>query len=106
MKKSEQFEQNNTVVAMLESLNRRSFYTVDNKQIRCCSANVVVEMDNLTGECIPFLYSYGTCIAAIVDGVCYDFLRYVYGYTSTSAHHIAKFCCDYHATKKLTYKPL
>ena len=44
-----------------------------------------------------YLVSYNTMIA-IIDNktdTLYDVLRYVYGYTSTSAHHIAKFRHDY-----------
>ena len=39
-----------------------------------------------------FLISYNTLVAFIDDnGNMYDILRLVYGYTSTSAKHIAKF---------------
>lgn len=42
------------------------------------------------------LVSYNTVVAAIDnDNRLYDFLRYVYGYTATSAQHIAKFRNDY-----------
>lgn len=43
------------------------------------------------------LRSYKTIIAVIdhETDTLYDFLRYVYGYTATSAHHIAKFNHDY-----------
>lgn len=43
------------------------------------------------------LKSYNTIIAVIEkkSGRCYDVLRYVYGYTTTSAQHIAKFDTDY-----------
>lgn len=43
------------------------------------------------------LQSYDTIIAVIdrTTDTLYDFLRYVYGYTSTSAKHIAKFNHDY-----------
>lgn len=43
------------------------------------------------------LRSYNTIIAFIVKSTdtCYDVLRLVYGYTSTSAKHIAKFRHDY-----------
>ena len=41
----------------------------------------------------------------------YDFLRYVYGYTSTSAQHIAKFDKDYGRGKwgcanRVTYRDI
>lgn len=46
------------------------------------------------------LQSYNTHIAAILyDGneaiACLDFLRYIYGYTSTSCQHIRKFFYEY-----------
>lgn len=45
------------------------------------------------------LKSYRTIVAVIdtEDDICYDFLRKVYGYTVTSAQHIAKFQHDYGA---------
>lgn len=44
-----------------------------------------------------WLRSYGTFIAFIekTTDTCYDILRMVYGYTATSAQHIAKFRRDY-----------
>lgn len=46
------------------------------------------------------LRSYNTYVAFIrkSDGTCFDILRAVYGYTATSAQHIAKFRHDYNAT--------
>lgn len=43
------------------------------------------------------LRSYNTVVAIIEKStdICYDFLRAVYGYTSTSAQHISKFVHDY-----------
>lgn len=51
------------------------------------------------------LKSYSTFVAFIrkSDGECFDILRNVYGYTSTSAHHIAKFKNDYHAKSCQTW---
>lgn len=45
------------------------------------------------------LKSYVTFVAFIrkSDGECFDILRNVYGYSATSAQHIAKFKNDYHA---------
>lgn len=53
------------------------------------------------------LKSYATFVAAIdkQTGILYDYLRCVYGYTPTSAHHISKFAADYHATQRYTYRP-
>ena len=43
---------------------------------------------------ILLLRSYNTIVAIIhkADMQLYDFSRYVYGYTATTAQHIAKFC--------------
>lgn len=45
------------------------------------------------------LKSYSTFVAFIrkSDGECFDILRNAYGYTASSASHIAKFKKDYHA---------
>ena len=64
-------------------------------RLRSCSAEV--------GETSDFyvLRSYSTIIAVIEKDtdILYDFLRYVYGYTATSAQHISKFSHDYGAGK-------
>lgn len=61
------------------------------KRLRSCSARV--------GETDSYyiLQSYNTLVAIIDKNTdtLYDVLRYVYGYTSTSAQHIAKFRHDY-----------
>lgn len=61
------------------------------KRLRKCSAYVCK-----LGR-FYILKSYRTIVAAIdtKDDTCYDFLRKVYGYTSTSAMHITKFNRDY-----------
>ena len=61
-------------------------------RLRTCSA-WVYETANYW-----ILRSYNTVIAVTSKdtGVCYDVLRIVYGYTATSAQHIAKFTHDYH----------
>lgn len=57
------------------------------KRLDYCSAWVAV-CDNYI-----FLKSYNTIVAFYNKntGFLFDFLRVVYGYTSTSAHHISKF---------------
>lgn len=52
------------------------------------------------------LKSFSTCVAFIrkSDGECFDILRYVYGYTSTSAKHITKFKNDYHSVSTQTWR--
>lgn len=74
--------------------------------LRYCSARVLECTYENTGEVYYVLCSYNTCVAAVCAGVGYDFLRKVYGYTSTSAHHIAKFFSDYHATERHRYYPI
>ncbi|MBO7731184.1 MAG: hypothetical protein J6S67_01475 [Methanobrevibacter sp.] len=60
-------------------------------RLRSCTA-WVYESENYY-----FLRSYNTIVAFIhkETKTCYDVLRYVYGYTATSAQHIAKFWHDY-----------
>ena len=59
-------------------------------RLRTCNAEV------LASDHYYILRSYRTIVAIIdSDGLCYDFLRKVYGYTSTSAQHINKFMKDY-----------
>lgn len=52
------------------------------------------------------LKSYATFVAFIrkSDGECFDILRNVYGYSATSAQHIAKFKNDYHAASTQTLR--
>ena len=63
------------------------------KRLRTCQA-YVYETDSYY-----ILKSYSTFVAFIrkSDCECFDILRMVYGYTSTSAQHIAKFKNDYKA---------
>ena len=68
-------------------------------KLRSCNAEV------LASSRYYILKSYRTIVAVIdANGNCYDFLRLVYGYTATSASHISKFCHDYHAVKKYTWR--
>ena len=61
------------------------------KRLRTCQA-MVFEFE----DCF-ILQSYHTPVAGIRKdtGEEFDFLRMVYGYTATSAQHIAKFFADY-----------
>ena len=60
-------------------------------RLRSCQA-YVYETSNYW-----ILQSYNTLVAVTSKdtGICYDVLRLVYGYTSTSAKHIAKFVHDF-----------
>lgn len=98
MKKSEQTAINAEVIATVERFNSVHFAPTNWKKLRSCSAEVAPCVDPETGEILFYaLRSYRT-IVAIIDcrtDTLYDFLRYVYGYTSTSAQHITKFSKDY-----------
>lgn len=61
------------------------------KRLRSCSAYVAETKDFI------ILKSYNTIVAFInkYTRQKFDFLRYVYGYTSTSCQHISKFFRDY-----------
>ena len=69
-------------------------------QLRSCQAHVI------TTPNYYILQSYNTFVAVInrSTGACYDFLRTVYGYTATSAQHIAKFRSDYSDWYAKTYR--
>ena len=98
MKKSEQLAINEQVLTLVNDFNKTNNYTGNFKRLRSCSAEVAPVIDAETGELIYYvLRSYNTIVAAIDvrTDTLYDFLRYVYGYTSTSAQHIAKFDKDY-----------
>ena len=70
------------------------------KRLRTCTA-YVYETDSYY-----ILKSYSTVVAFIRkdDCECFDILRKVYGYTATSAQHIAKFKNDYHAVSTQTWR--
>lgn len=71
------------------------------KRLRTCQAWVYAS-DNYF-----LLKSYDTFVAVINrnSGYGYDVLRYVYGYTATSAQHMSKFFNDYNAIKVYRYYP-
>lgn len=64
---------------------------ISRKRLRTCKAEVVE-----TSRWF-ILWSYSTIVAAVdkETGIGYDFLRLVYGFSATSAQHIAKFFRDY-----------
>lgn len=105
MKKNEQMAINNEVLEVYYSVVIPN--DVNWQRLRTCSAYVC------TTNNFYVLKSYNTIIAVIDRNTdtCYDFLRKVYGYTSTSAQHITKFKRDYGAGKwgcenTLTYRPV
>ena len=112
MKKSEQLAINEQVLTLVNDFNTTNNYTGNFKRLRSCSAEVAPVIDAETGELLYYvLRSYNTIVAFIdpTTDTLYDVLRKVYGYTSTSAQHIAKFDKDYGMGKwgcahSLTYR--
>lgn len=101
MKKDEQIKINEKVLKALTLL-----YTDDigKGKVRLNKCKAYVEET----ESYYLLFSYNTFVAFISksEQICYDILRLVYGYTSTSAQHIAKFRKAYGAVDTLTYRPV
>ena len=105
MKKSAQILENEVAI---DSLNTFLQFCHENnawysKKFRSCQAEVFVNSR------YTYLKSYNTIVAFVdhKDGVACDFLRYVYGYTATSAQHIRKFFHDYAPSdyyERITYK--
>lgn len=75
----------------MHQMNNEDIRWNDCKRLRSCSAYVYETSSYY------ILRSYATCIAVIEKNTdtLYDCLRSVYGYTATSAQHIAKFHHDY-----------
>ena len=73
---------------------------VSAKRLRTCSAYVYETYSYY------ILKSYSTFVSFIRknDCECFDILRKVYGYTATSAQHIAKFKNDYDAVSCQTWR--
>ena len=103
MKKSLQLAMNDWVLNALNDmkteLQEKQPFSFEWKQLRNCQA-YVAETENFY-----ILRSYNTIVAVIRKkyGQSYDFLRYVYGYTATSAQHISKFIHDYGDTRIVPY---
>lgn len=97
MKREEQLLINKKVDAICEEIYNLDMHerASEWKRLRTCSA-YVCKLGSFY-----ILKSYRTIVAAIDmrDDTCYDFLRKVYGFTSTSSQHIAKFRHDYGAGK-------
>lgn len=111
-KKAAQAAENAAVIEVLNSLPLDTFGRLTGRAymdsrtfaLRSCSADVWKLADGTI-----LLRSYATFVAAITpEGVGVDFLRYVYGYTATSAQHISKFFADYraHWFERMTWKPV
>lgn len=101
MKKSEQRAINRKVEYELEHYNgiTEPWEIKDVGRLRNCQAHVYET------DLYYILRSYNTVVAVInkSDMALYDFSRYVYGYTSTTSQHIAKFATDYHVSHSDRY---
>lgn len=95
---------NEEVLAVLEDvyLSIDQFGANNSRKLRSCQATI----RDTDGYIL--LYSYGTLVAAYAPdtNTVYDFLRYVYGYTATSAQHILKFTAAMKASRIIRYYPL
>ena len=102
MKKEEQARVNAMVLEAMNEFNKTPIRVVSTARLRRCKA-IVIEIDDYI-----ILRSYKTMVAFIDKrtGVLYDVLRLAYGYTATSAQHIAKFAHDYEHNAKMTYYPV
>ena len=95
MKKEIQEQMNNYVLknydVFCDTMREQNNQFLEWKKLRSCSAYVAETKDFF------ILKSYNTIVAFInkYTGQKFDFLRYVFGYTSTSAQHISKFFSDY-----------
>ena len=93
MNKKLQIQANKKVLAVVDRYNEEIEHCTigEGKRLRTCQAYIY--------ETPSFyvLQSYNTVVAIIEKSTdtCYDFLRKVYGYTTTSAQHISKFDKDY-----------
>ena len=104
MKRDEQLKVNEfcdvVMGAVYDALRNR----VDWQPFRSCQASTIT----LNGS-ITVLKFYNTVVAVVVENpkrgnVGIDYLRYAYGYTATSAQHIAKFFNDYGVSHRYTWR--
>lgn len=100
MKKQEQIEMNEYVLNFIDIFNEKDEKPVSVNRLDYCQAKVVETQSYFV------LVSYQSIVAVISKKTnCgYDFLRYVYGYTATSAKHISKFFKRYNITEIYTYR--
>lgn len=91
MRKAEQLAINEEVKGYVERVNTEIDAAQLVAKLRTCNAYVYET------KSFYFLKSYNTIVSCIYKptDTLVDFLRLVYGYTSTSAQHISKFEKDY-----------
>lgn len=89
----------NAIVEEAQKRMNKEIQHYNGVRLRKCTA-WVYESENFYS-----LRSYNTTVACIDKRtkICYDFLRMVYGFTSTSSQHISKFWHDYGAKKVLRW---
>lgn len=107
MKRAEQRAINEKVLDIVNGMadEMREVLYKRGERLRYCTAEVVHGVNGF------WLRSYRTIVAFIPyessfdkGQTCFDFLRYVYGFTTTSAQHIRKFADDYGNGKVLSWK--
>lgn len=91
MKKELQAKVNEKVLYAYKDYMHKRNTPYNHGRLYTCNAHIEY-VDGYIG-----LVSYDTLVACIDEntGILYDFLRAVYGYTATSAQHIAKFARKY-----------
>ena len=99
-KREMQIRENSVVENAYDEFKQAKFRYDYFKDLRSCSAIVYVS------DRYFILQSYSTIIAVIDrrTNTLYDFLRFVYGYTATSAKHVAYFAHDYGCRERYTWK--
>lgn len=99
-RKTMQENENANVIEAINRFNNEEHIFLREERLRYCNARVLIYVD------CTVLVSYNTIVALIENsnGSLYDFLRYVYGFTRTSAQHISKFAHDYRAQRRYTYR--
>ena len=95
-----QLEENEIVMKAIEEFNSKEHKFVNSHRLRNCTAWVYEYED------CRVLRSYNTIIAHIdfATGNMYDYLRYVYGFTSTSSQHLSKFAHDCGAQHRYSWR--
>ena len=112
MDKSTQLLINDNVLAWERYVQSTCGYdTPDNRDplSHCKAYTYSIPVCDANGVCFgsaSVLVSYATPVALLFDGICFDFLRYVYGYTATSDQHITKACKRFGITEIQRYYPL
>lgn len=100
MKKQEQKEMNEYVLNFIEIFNEKDEKPISVRRFDYCQAQIIET------ESYYVLRSYQSLVAVFSKktNIGYDFLRYVYGYTASSAKHISKFFKVFGVTNIYTYR--